>query len=384
MTHTELSQGTKFIMDLFSTSHPGEIIMLNTLRYQYINNPELKDNLFGLFLNLLISNGYLLLKQNNMIELAEQGYSYIHGETNLHLHIDLFRLVPSDGDKRKFFYDIWNIIGTDKEETNPFYINGREYYDVIKQFLTGLPPSYSQYMEELKERERKNVRRSEWCKDLFFCLDGPQIQLFLDRLSSLINSRMEEGNDDITQIVEENPKETDDNMLNVARPKTPKVFISHKTEDRKYAKALVDLMLALGVKSTDIFCSSYPGFDIPLGENIFEYIKKQYKEHELFVIFIHSPRYYQSPVSLNEMGAAWILKSSHVSFLTNDCTFDMLRGVITSNEAAFKAGQADTYARLFDFKNKLKEIFRLDDINEKLWDGKKEEFLRVVNDLKYE
>lgn len=216
--------------------------------------------------------------------------------------------------------------------------------------------------------------RSEWCKNLFFCLDDSQIQLFLDQLSSLINSRMEEDNDDIPQIVKENPKETDVNMLNVARQKTSKVFIRHKTEDWEYAKALVDLKLALGVKSTDIFCSSYLGFDIPLGENIFEFIKKQYKEHELFVIFIHSPRYYQSPFSLNEMGATRILKSTHVSFLTNDCTFDMFRGVITSNEAAFKAGQADTYARLFDFKNKLKETFRLDDINEKLWDRKRNFF----------
>lgn len=238
-------------------------------------------------------------------------------------------------------------------------------------------------MKELKERAGKDLGRSKWCKELFFFLDNAQIRPFLDKLSSLINLRMEESKGSVKQI-EEKPEVTECNMSNVAKRKTPKVFISHKTEDREYAKALVDLMLVLGVRSTDIFCSSYPGFEIPLAENIFDYIKKQYCEHELFVIFIHSPRYYQIPVSLNEMGAAWILKSAHVSFLTNDCTFDMLRGVITSDEAAFRAGQADTYGRLFDFKNKLKEMFGLDDINEKLWDGKKEEFLRVVNNLKYE
>ena len=106
MTRTELNQGIKFIMELFSTFNPGEIMMLNILRYKYANNPHLKDKSFDLFLNLLIYNGYLCLRQNNMVELTEHGYSYIHGETDLHLSIDLFRLIPSSNDKKKYFYTV--------------------------------------------------------------------------------------------------------------------------------------------------------------------------------------------------------------------------------------------------------------------------------------
>lgn len=99
------------------------------------------------------------------------------------------------------------------------------------------------------------------------------------------------------------------------------------------------MMLKLGVKDECIFCSSYQGFGVPYGKNIFDYIKEQY---DLLVLFIHSPRYYESHVSLNEMGAAWVLRSEHRSFLTKDCEFNQLDGVINSDEAAFRAGQEDT------------------------------------------
>ncbi len=166
--------------------------------------------------------------------------------------------------------------------------------------------------------------------------------------------------------------------------KTPKIFISHKTEDADYAQAIINMLIVLGVKHTDIFCSSIPGYGIPFGKNIIDTLHNQFDGFNLFVIFIHSPRYYKSAVSLNEMGAAWILRSEHRSFLTSDCSFSMLTGVINSNEIAFKAGQEDTEHLLYDFRQDIKKFFSLNSIPDAVWESAKKEFIEKVKSFKYD
>lgn len=57
--------------------------------------------------------------------------------------------------------------------------------------------------------------------------------------------------------------------------KIDKIFISHASKDVKYVKELVDLLNDIGVQKTSksIFCSSLPGYDIPHGESIYEFLK---------------------------------------------------------------------------------------------------------------
>ncbi len=168
------------------------------------------------------------------------------------------------------------------------------------------------------------------------------------------------------------------------RMKEPKIFISHKTEDSNYAKAIIAMLVALGVNHKDIFCSSVDGYGIPFGKNIFDTLHNQFDDYKLFVIFIHSPRYYKSAISLNEMGAAWILRSEHRSFLTSDCEFSMLTGVIHRDEIAFKAGQKDTEHLLHDFRHDIKTFFSLDGINDAIWDSAKNEFIEKVKSFNYQ
>lgn len=168
------------------------------------------------------------------------------------------------------------------------------------------------------------------------------------------------------------------------RMKEPKIFISHKTEDSNYAKAIIAMLVALGVNHKDIFCSSVDGYGIPFGKNIFDTLHNQFDDYKLFVIFIHSPRYYKSAISLNEMGAAWILRSEHRSFLTSDCEFSMLTGVIHRDEIAFKAGQKDTEHLLHDFRNDIRTFFSLDNINDAIWETTKNEFIEKVQSFSYQ
>lgn len=186
------------------------------------------------------------------------------------------------------------------------------------------------------------------------------------------------------------PSKIDDNNIldkdnfHETRMKKTKIFISHKTEDSNYAKAIIAMLVALGVNHKDIFCSSVDGYGIPFGRNIFDTLHNQFDDYRLFVIFIHSPRYYKSAISLNEMGAAWILRSEHRSFLTSDCEFSMLTGVIHRDEIAFKAGQKDTEHLLHDFRNDIRIFFSLDNINDAIWETTKNEFIEKVQSFSYQ
>ena len=134
----------------------------------------------------------------------------------------------------------------------------------------------------------------------------------------------------------------------VNRPR--KVFISHKSEDSFFATELIRLLrLYIGAETDLFFCSSVPGYEIDLGKRFLPEIKKQFNEYELLTIIIHSPRYYQSPVCLNEMGASWILETEHYSFLTADCDFNLLKGVIDDKEVAIKVNSSDAKNRMNAF-----------------------------------
>lgn len=170
-------------------------------------------------------------------------------------------------------------------------------------------------------------------------------------------------------------------QLNDKQPtkeKTPMVFISHSSKDKSFVEALVDLLESLGLTKSNLFCSSVDGYGISLGGDIFETIRGLFYEHELYVIFIHSPRYYKSSVSLNEMGAAWVLKTDFCSFLTKDMEFKDMTGVVNNSSLSIKVNSEDAPARLTEMKDKLVNMLGLIPIDERKWERKRTNFLRLV------
>ena len=139
--------------------------------------------------------------------------------------------------------------------------------------------------------------------------------------------------------------------------KTPMVFISHSSADKEFADALVTLLENLGFNNTNLFCSSISGYGIKLGGDIFDTLRNLFNEHNLFVIFIHSPRYYDSPISLNEMGAAWVLKTDSCSFLTKDMDFSMMKGVVNERNISIKVDKENTETLLNELKDKLIKLW---------------------------
>ena len=170
---------------------------------------------------------------------------------------------------------------------------------------------------------------------------------------------------------------------NENKKKSPMVFISHNSKDKDFVEPLVDLLESIKLNKDTLFCSSVAGYGLGLSENIFDTLRALFKNHDLYMIFIHSPRYYQSPVSLNEMGAAWILRTDFCSFFTKDMDFTKLKGVINGSNIGIKVDADDATFKLNDLYKKLQDMFNLTPLDSNLWERKRNAFLKLVNAIEY-
>lgn len=334
----------------------------------------------NLFVYLLQING-LLKYDNTFLFLTTVGYTSVKEDESLILKISLKDYVYNQNQPiLNIFYKLWDIIGSNRDD-NPYYVDGEVFFITAKEFISGLPQTYGQFTRDLHENG-ESTTRIDWCQKLFQELSSDELPVFLDRLSEIINNSIEERQGQ--QFEENEIKEFDDQLITtdineMITAKQPKIFISHNTADSEYAKAIVDMLMKLGIDETnDVFCSSLPGCGVPYGESFIDIIRQQYEAYELIVIFIHSPRYYNSHISLCEMGAAWIMHNEHRSFLTADCDFAMLDAVVPPDKTAIKAGQENTYHLLNDFKTFIEHKFSLSSKPFSRWEIIKNDFIKAI------
>ncbi len=176
-----------------------------------------------------------------------------------------------------------------------------------------------------------------------------------------------------------------ENTMNGENNKTPKIFISHKSEDRFFADALVNLInFIIGPDGDKIFCSTIPGYGIKQAHPIMDELKAQFDNFNIYMIIIHSPRYYKSAVCLNEMGASWALGTKFSSFVTKDCDNELMCGVINRKDICidFKENIKMLNAHLNDFKNDLISFFGAKIIDENKWETARDKFVEEVNEIK--
>lgn len=145
---------------------------------------------------------------------------------------------------------------------------------------------------------------------------------------------------------------TKEEIIPMSEEKSGKIFISHSSKDVKYVEEIVDLLVRMGVPNDKIFCSSVPGYDIPVSKTIFEFLKEQFLNYSLHVLFIHSSNYYRSAVSLNEMGAAWALRSNYTSILLPGFSYDKMIGVVNNQDIAIKLDNQN----VLELKDKLNQL----------------------------
>ena len=166
--------------------------------------------------------------------------------------------------------------------------------------------------------------------------------------------------------------------------KTPKVFISHSSRDKQHVELIVQLLRGMGLKQNMVFCSSVPGYDIGLSQDIFQTLLNMFSEHELFMIFVHSNNYYASVVSLNEMGAAWALKSKFCSFLLPEFEFANMNGVVNSSTISIKMDteRREVQNRLNQLYDEIASYFEIERNSSIVWENARDEFIDKMNAIR--
>jgi len=165
--------------------------------------------------------------------------------------------------------------------------------------------------------------------------------------------------------------------------KKPLIFISHSSKNKAHVAKIAELLRSINLSPRrDIFCSSLPGYGIPNGANIFDFLRERFLNYDLHIIFVHSPEYYESAVSLNEMGAAWVLKSNATSLLLPGFDFSGMKGVIGSDSIAIKldGDQSEVKDRLNQLRRELEAEFDISDNEDIIWEDARDKFIREIND----
>ncbi|MFI0426888.1 MAG: toll/interleukin-1 receptor domain-containing protein [Flavobacterium sp.] len=137
-----------------------------------------------------------------------------------------------------------------------------------------------------------------------------------------------------------------------------KIFISHSSQNKNYGNSLVELLRSLGIKENEIIFTSNTAYGIPIGQNIFNWLKSQITEKP-FVIYLLSEEYYESIACLNEMGAAWIVENEHAAIFTpnfNLSSKEFQSGALDPREIGFYINDEDRVLSLLQLLSSNFEI----------------------------
>ena len=174
--------------------------------------------------------------------------------------------------------------------------------------------------------------------------------------------------------------------INTAADKPVKIFISHASRDKEQVARLVGLFDDMSLDQTQVFCSSLPGYGIPNDKDIFDYLRELFQQFQLHVVIVHSSNYYASPVCLNEMGAAWVLRTNCTSFLLPGFEFDSMKGVVNGRTISIKLDGEKTEVkdRLNQLYDTVVDEFGLTKKAAIIWEQKRDTFIQAINDIPHD
>lgn len=168
--------------------------------------------------------------------------------------------------------------------------------------------------------------------------------------------------------------------------KPTKIFISHSSQDLAFVQPIVELLEKIGLNTENMFCSSVAGYNVPLDSNIYDYLKKQFQDYNLRVLFVLSENYYNSMACLNEMGAAWVLQHRYTSILLPQFDFRDIKGVIDQMRISIKLDSESTElrARLNELRDTLMGEFGIKAslASQNIWERHRDEFMDKINVVK--
>lgn len=137
----------------------------------------------------------------------------------------------------------------------------------------------------------------------------------------------------------------------------------------------------LGVKQNQLFCSSIANYGIPQDAgDLYDFIRDEMSNDNLFVITMLSHNNYNSPICLNEVGAAWAKKSAYQSILLPGFDYAEIKGAIDPREIRFCLDDKENrnYA-LNQLKDRIISHLGIDSVDHTLWERFRNKFIEEVD-----
>jgi len=158
--------------------------------------------------------------------------------------------------------------------------------------------------------------------------------------------------------------------------KEPKIFISHSSDDKDVVEKAIDILEAIGVPNSKIFCSSFEGYGVKLGEDFLERIKRELN-NDVMVLFILTSNFYTSPISLCEMGASWVKTNKQILILIPPFEYSQIKGVFPTLHSM----KINEQSKLNSLKDSVIEFMGLNILNTSIWERKRNKILKEINEI---
>lgn len=156
-----------------------------------------------------------------------------------------------------------------------------------------------------------------------------------------------------------------------------KIFISHASRDAEIVEEVIELLETIGIEANQIFCTSFDGYGIEIGENFLDTIKSELSTDSL-VLFLLSQNFYRSPVCMCEMGATWVLSKEHIPIIIPPLTFEQIQGVIPLTQG-FKINDS---LKLNLLKEKIENDFEIENsLSFSTWERKRDRICSRINKI---
>lgn len=155
-----------------------------------------------------------------------------------------------------------------------------------------------------------------------------------------------------------------------------KIFISHNAIDKAIAKEIVKLLVnGIGIKKSNIFCSSADGTDVPFGEDFQDYIKNELNIGGILIALI-TKNYFKSTFSMYELGASWANSSKMIPIIFKPFKFGDLKDFLKHINSVLAYETKDL--------NKLKdelEFMISENVNTNTWEEARDEFIQKNDEI---
>ncbi|MEI3185062.1 MAG: toll/interleukin-1 receptor domain-containing protein [Lachnospiraceae bacterium] len=229
---------------------------------------------------------------------------------------------------------------------------------------------YNQWMNDIKLFTERYLRDYPLYEQIINCYERRKSNS-LDKYNTMMSL--------LGSILEDNELYSINNSdLQKKEYKKKHLFISHSSLDIEYVEPFVRFLSDIGFVGTDyLFCSSISGYNIPMGKKIYDYLKQTMTE-DTIVISMLSKNYYNSAGCMNEMGAAWIKSMHQYAILLPGFKYTNLKGAIDASQIWMELAEKD---RLNELKDRLFEYFNLKQIDQNVWEKRRDMFIKEILDV---